>query len=87
MRVEGGEAVGDVAVNEAYDNVGRCYDFYFDVFGRDSWDGKGAGINTSVHFDVWYNNAYWNGEQVFLFSIVISDETLTLFYIFCFDIS
>ncbi len=39
-------------------------DFYGDVFDRDSIDGEGMKIISTVHYDVGYCNAFWNGEQM-----------------------
>lgn len=38
------------------------YDYWKDVHGRNSFDGNGALIKTYVHFDLNYENAYWNGS-------------------------
>jgi hypothetical protein len=32
-----------------YDNLGSVYDYYYNVFGRDSFDGKGGAINATLH--------------------------------------
>lgn len=63
-RSEGGDQVRDEAVNEAYDFSGYTYDFYQQVFGRNSIDGRGMSLISSVHFGRSYNNAFWNGEQM-----------------------
>src|SRR4051794_22409224 len=39
-RAEGQPAVADEAVNQAYDGLGATYDFYWDVFARDSIDAQ-----------------------------------------------
>ncbi len=39
-------------------------DFYGDTFGRDSIDDNGMTIISTVHYDVGYCNAFWNGEQM-----------------------
>ena len=39
----------DPAVNEAYDHSGATYDFYKDVFNRNSLDDKGMSLISSVH--------------------------------------
>jgi Zn-dependent metalloprotease len=64
VRSEGGKAVKDVSVNEAYDGAGTTYDFYEEVFSRNSIDGKGMAIDSSVHYDRSYDNAFWNGRQM-----------------------
>lgn len=65
VRSEGDEqASEDPAVNEAYDYSGVTYDFYHELFGRNSIDGQGMSLISSVHFGRGYNNAFWNGEQM-----------------------
>lgn len=54
----------DDIVNQAYDNAGVCYDFYKTKFNRDSWDGNGAAMLSTVHYRNGYNNAFWNGVQM-----------------------
>lgn len=39
-------------------------DYYGDEFGRNSIDGNGMTIISTVHYDVGYCNAFWNGEQM-----------------------
>ncbi len=64
VRTEGERRTRDDAVNEAYDNAGRTYDFFRRVYGRSSVDGRGIGIRSTVHFAEGYNNAQWNGRQM-----------------------
>jgi len=64
VRKEGNPPVSDANVNEAYDNAGKCYYYYLNLFGRDSWDDQGSPLNSSVHYSVKYDNAFWNGEQM-----------------------
>lgn len=64
VRQEGDDAVDDVAVNEAYDYSGHVYDFYKDIFSRNSLDDRGMSLISSVHLGYNYNNAFWNGEQM-----------------------
>ncbi|MCU1350141.1 MAG: peptidase thermolysin, partial [Acidobacteria bacterium] len=54
----------DDAANEAFEGCGRTYDFYQNVFGRSSIDGRGMRLDSSVHFGKGYNNAQWNGRQM-----------------------
>jgi Zn-dependent metalloprotease len=54
----------DVAVNEAYDGSGATYDFFSDVFGRRSIDGRGMRLDSTVHYGTRFENAMWNGEQM-----------------------
>jgi Zn-dependent metalloprotease len=64
VRGEGDPATGDDSANEAYDGAGATYDFYEQVFSRNSIDGGGMDIVSSVHFGVGYDNAFWNGSQM-----------------------
>jgi vibriolysin len=63
---EGGTSP-DPAATAAYDGAGATYWFYKHVFGRDSWDNRGAALVASVHgqFDGGTscspNNAVWLG--------------------------
>lgn len=64
VRSESDIAVTDDAVNEAYDYSGVVYDFYKEVFQRNSLDDRGMSLISSVHQGRRYNNAFWNGEQM-----------------------
>ncbi len=64
VRGEGDPESSDIAVNEAYDGAGATYDFYKDIFDRNSLDGNGLRMDSSVHFDVNYDNAFWDGKQM-----------------------
>jgi Zn-dependent metalloprotease len=64
VRDENGAAVADIAVNQAFDNAGTTYDFYEQVLKRNSIDGNGLRIDSSVHYSKKYNNAFWNGSQM-----------------------
>lgn len=54
----------DVAVNEAFDGSGKTYDFYSKVYNRNSVDGQGMRLDSSVHYRQNFNNAFWNGQQM-----------------------
>jgi bacillolysin len=69
VRSEGGAATGIADVDLAYDFSGDTYDFFFDRFGRDSLDGRGLPLRSTVRYcdpaeDCPYENAFWNGEQM-----------------------
>jgi Zn-dependent metalloprotease len=64
VRGEGDPASKDSAVNEAYAGSGSTYDFYEQVFGRNSIDNKGMRLDSSVHYGADYDNAFWNGTQM-----------------------
>jgi Zn-dependent metalloprotease len=64
VRKEGEAPNADVAVNEAYDGSGVTYDLYNDVYQRNSIDGNGMRLDSTVHYRVGYDNAFWDGEQM-----------------------
>ncbi len=64
VRSEGDPASDDVAVNEAYDGAGATDDLYRGEFHRDSIDGRGMRIDSTVHYGVQYDNAFWDGAQM-----------------------
>jgi len=64
VRSEGQPATGDAAADEAYDGAGATYDLYWDVYQRSSVDGNGMRLDSSVHYDQGYDNAFWNGSQM-----------------------
>jgi Zn-dependent metalloprotease len=72
VRSEGQGKVADPSVNEAYDGAGDTYDFYDQVFQRNSLDDKGMTLISTVHVAevgptgkfVPMDNAFWNGEQM-----------------------
>ncbi|HDX9494900.1 TPA: peptidase M4 family protein [Bacillus thuringiensis] len=53
----------DQAAVDAHVYAGKVYDYYKKVHGRDSYDGKGAKLVSSVHFGKNYANAFWSPEQ------------------------
>lgn len=64
VRKEGDGPSGDVAVNEAYDGSGVTYDLYNAVYQRNSIDGNGMRLDSTVHYRTGYDNAFWDGEQM-----------------------
>lgn len=64
VRAEGDPPSSDQSVNEAYDGCDATYNFYQRVLDRDSVDGKGLELVSSVHYGVDYDNAFWNGAQM-----------------------
>ncbi|AXW88629.1 peptidase M4 [Lonsdalea britannica] len=64
VREEGQAATGDIATDEAYEYLGATYDFFWQVFGRNSLDNAGLPLLGSVHFGQDYQNAFWNGQQM-----------------------
>ncbi len=64
VRAEGDAPVADVAVNEAYDGSGITYDLYNDIYARNSIDGQGLRLDSTVHYQKSYDNAFWDGQQM-----------------------
>jgi bacillolysin len=59
VRTEGQAATADATVNDNYDRLGTVYDYYLGTFGRDSYDGLGHIIRSTVHFGSNHNQAFW----------------------------
>ncbi|NOQ27945.1 MAG: T9SS type A sorting domain-containing protein [Bacteroidales bacterium] len=57
------------------------YDYFKNTHSRNSFDGNNALMKTYVHFDVNYDNAYWNGS-VFTFGDGNSFDILTSLDVF-----
>ncbi len=64
VRREGEAPVADAAVNEAYDGSGATYDLFAEIYGRNSIDGKGLKLDSTVHYQASYDNAFWDGRQM-----------------------
>ena len=64
VRAEGGPPTGDPAADEAYDGAGATYSLFTEVFNRNSIDGNGMRLDSTVHFRTGYDNAFWNGRQM-----------------------
>lgn len=64
VRQEGAAATGDLATDEAYDGAGLTYDLYKNIYQRDSIDGLGLALISTVHYSQSYDNAFWNGQQM-----------------------
>jgi len=63
-RRETGAPVADAAVNEAFDGSGITYDLFKDIYNRNSIDGNGLPLNSTVHYQRGYDNAFWDGQQM-----------------------
>src|SRR6476620_492017 len=64
VRAAGAAATGDPAVDEAHDGVQASLALFKEVFGRDSYDGRGAAVVATVHYQRDYDNAFWDGDQL-----------------------
>ncbi|WP_242901676.1 M4 family metallopeptidase [Actinomadura terrae] len=74
VRTEGAPATGDKVVDQSYDWLGVTFDFFEAAYRRNSIDGAGLPLISTVHYGTNYDNAFWNGEQM-----VYGDGDGTLF--------
>ena len=58
------EPSGDVAVDEAWVGIEASLALFREVYGRDSFDGAGAFVSATVHYEQDYDNAFWDGTQL-----------------------
>ncbi|WP_433326134.1 M4 family metallopeptidase [Spirillospora sp. CA-294931] len=77
VRAEGAPASGDRIVDQAYEWLGVTFDFFEAAYRRNSIDGAGLPMISTVHYGRDYDNAFWNGEQM-----VYGDGDGTLFNAF-----
>ena len=54
---------GDAAVDEAALGLTETLRLFAD-YGRDSYDGKGATVVATIHYERDYDNAFWDGNQL-----------------------
>ncbi len=64
VRQEGGPPTGDLAADEAYNGAGATYSLYWEIYQRNSIDNNGMRLNSTVHYQKGYDNAFWNGQQM-----------------------
>lgn len=64
VRRESDRSNGDPAANEAFDGVGATYDFYSQIFHRNSIDNAGMRLDSYVHYGENYPNAMWDGRRM-----------------------
>lgn len=64
VRSGGAEPSGDPAVDEAYDGIEASLALYGEVYSHASYDGAGAHVHATVHFEQDYDNAFWDGAQL-----------------------
>src|SRR5215510_2342881 len=54
----------DATAKHVFAETSSVAAFYSQVFGRNSVDGMGMTLISSIHYGVSYNNAFWNGMQM-----------------------
>jgi len=64
VKSEGGKNRGGRTASEAYNYSGSTYNFYKEIFQRNSIDTRGMKLDSTVHYGEDYNNAFWNGTQM-----------------------
>jgi Zn-dependent metalloprotease len=52
----------DEIATDAHWGAEMTYDYYFTKHSRNSIDGNGFALNSYVHYDVGYDNAFWDGQ-------------------------
>ncbi|MEH7108530.1 M4 family metallopeptidase [Bacillus sp. JJ1764] len=57
-------STNESAAVDAHYYAGKTFDYYKNVFNRNSYDDKGSALKSSVHYNRNYNNAFWNGTQM-----------------------
>lgn len=68
-------AAYDAPAVSAHANVSNVYDFFLTEYNRNSFNGNGAALKSTVHYSRKYNNAFWNGNQM-----VFGDGDGNVFY-------
>lgn len=56
--------VSDPAAVSAHSYAEVVYDFYKNLFNRNSLDNRGMSLTSVVHYGSRYNNAFWNGYKM-----------------------
>jgi len=64
VRAEGEPGSGDAAVDEAATGIAGSLALFSEVYGRASYDGRGAPLSLTVHYERNYDNAFWDGTQL-----------------------
>lgn len=64
IRDESTGASGDKQVDQAFVGAGHVHKLYQKSFGRNSLDGNGMTLVSTVHHRRNYNNAFWDGTQM-----------------------
>ncbi len=54
----------DEVAGDAHWGAEMTYDFYYNNFGRNSFDNAGGTIYSYVHYSSKYNNAFWDGYEM-----------------------
>ena len=63
-QIENPASSQDATAKRTFTETTAVAQFYHTLFGRNSIDGAGMTLMSSVHYGVRYNNAFWNGSQM-----------------------
>lgn len=58
------QSSSDATIKRTFKNTTGVAKFLDQIFGRNSLDGQGMDLISSVHYGQKYNNAFWNGQQM-----------------------
>jgi len=58
------DSASDETARRTFSETAQVARFFREVFGRNSLDGEGMALMSSIHYSVDYNNAFWNGAQM-----------------------
>ena len=64
VRKEGEGPTGDTATDQAYEAFGDTFNFFREIYGRNSIDDAGMPLRGVVHFGQAYANAFWDGRRM-----------------------
>ena len=57
--IQDDQTTTDDVARAAHDHAETVYNYFLNTFERDSYDGRGADLVSTVHFKQNYNNAFW----------------------------
>jgi Zn-dependent metalloprotease len=58
------QEITSIAARNVIKGGKASWNFYYDLFGRNSVDNKGMLLKQYIHFDVGMDNAYWDGRRM-----------------------
>jgi bacillolysin len=77
VRNEAAAPSGDPVVDDAHAHTATVYGYYSTRHGRDSYDGAGHPMRSTVHFGSNYNNAFWcNDDCAVAFGSLVDGEQM-----------
>jgi Zn-dependent metalloprotease len=64
VRGEDDPPTGDRAVDQVFSHLGTTWDFFFEIYARNSVDNAGAPVDAVVRYGERYTNAFWDGARM-----------------------